>query len=182
MPTRIAAFLTIMMVIVFSPLFSQSKDQTVSSSTLVEKANSWDGRTVSFMGEAVGEAMRRGTMCWVHFNDDAYMWKNIEEGTKLGGYNSGQAIWVKNDLAAKIRFFGDYLHEGDVVKVAGIFHAACREHGGDMDIHAVRLEIVRVGHPVAHHINRRLLLQGIFMLFLTGLLFWVRTIAHRRRI
>lgn len=179
---KIAASLTIMMVMVFSPLFSQSEDQTISSSTLVEKANAWDGRTVSFMGEAVGEAMRRGAMCWVHLNDDAYMWKNIEEGTKLGGYNSGQAIWVLNNLAAKIRFFGDYLNDGDIVKITGIFHAACREHGGDMDIHAAGLEIVRVGHPVAHHVNRQRLGQGLFMLFLTGLLFWVRTIARRKRI
>lgn len=179
---KIAASLTIIMVIVFSPLFSQSEDQTISSSTLVEKANSWDGRTVSFMGEAIGEAMRRGAMCWVHLNDDAYMWKNIEEGTKLGGYNSGQAIWVPADLASKISFFGDYLYDGDVVKVSGVFHAACREHGGDMDIHAEVLEIVRVGYPIAHRINRRRLMQGVFMLFLAGLLFWVRTFARRKRI
>ena len=182
MPIKIAASLTIIMVIVFSPLFSQSEDRTISSSTLVEKANAWDGRTVSFMGEAIGETMRRGGMCWVHLNDDAYMWKNIEEGAKLGGYNSGQAIWVRAELAAKIRFFGNFLYEGDVVKVDGIFNAACREHGGDMDIHAVRLEIVRVGHPVAHRINRQRLMQGVFMLFLAGLLFWVRSIARRKRI
>jgi hypothetical protein len=182
MPVRAAGFLTIMVGIIFCPLFSQAPDQTVSSSTLVEQANSWDGRTVSFMGEAVGEAMRRGDMCWVHLNDDAYMWKNIEEGTKLGGYNSGHAIWVLNNLAAKIRFFGDYLYDGDVVKVTGVFHAACREHGGDMDIHAVRLEIVRVGYPIGHKVNRRLLLEGVFMFLLTGLLFWVRTFARRKRI
>jgi hypothetical protein len=182
MPKRITASFAIMMILVFSPLFSQASDQTVSSGTLVEQAKSWDGRTVSFMGEAVGEAMRRGDMCWVHLNDDAYMWKNIEEGTKLGGYNSGQAIWILNNLAAKIRFFGDYLYEGDVVKVTGVFHAACREHGGDMDIHALRLEIIRIGHSVAHRINHRRLLQGVFMLFLTGLLSWVRTFARRKRI
>ena len=166
----------------FSPLFSQSENQLLSSTTLVEKANAWDGRAVNFMGEAIGEAMRRGGMCWVHLNDDAYMWENIEEGAKLGGYNSGQAIWVRAGLASKIRFFGDFLHEGDVVKVSGVFHAACREHGGDLDIHAVRLEIVRVGHPVVHHINLRRLRQGVFMLFLTGLLLWMRIIARRKRI
>jgi hypothetical protein len=182
MPKKTIVALAVMMVMAFSPLLAQSHDRIVSSGTLVEKANSWDGRTVSFTGEAIGEAMRRGHMCWVHLNDDAYMWKNIEEGTKLGGYNSGQAIWVRDDLAAKIRFFGDYLNEGDIVSINGIFHAACREHGGDMDIHAVRLEIVRLGHPVAHHVNRRRLLQGVFMLFLVGLLFWVRTIARRKRI
>ena len=182
MPIRRTGFLAGIIVIIFYPLFSQAPGQTVSSSTLVEQAKSWDGRTVSFMGEAIGESMRRGDMCWIHLNDDAYMWKNIEEGTKLGGYNSGQAIWVLNNLAAKIRFFGNYLYDGDVVKVTGIFHAACREHGGDMDIHAVRLEIVRVGYPVPHRTNHRRLLQGAFMLFLTGLLLWARTSARRKRI
>jgi len=177
----IVAF-AVMMVMAFSPLLAQSHDRIVSSGTLVEKANSLDGRTVSFMGEAIGEALRRGHMCWIHLNDDAYMWKNIEEGSMLGGYNSGQAIWVPSDLAARIGFFGDFLHEGDVVKVSGVFHAACREHGGDMDIHALRLEIIRVGHPVVHHVNLRRLRQGVFMLFLTGILFWVRTFARRKRI
>ncbi len=32
----------------------------------------WDGRIVGFTGEAIGEAMRRGTMAWIHLNDDAY--------------------------------------------------------------------------------------------------------------
>lgn len=182
MPKKTVISFFFLMAMAFSPLPSWAQDQLISSSTLVEEAKSRDGRTVCFMGEAIGEAMRRGNMCWIHLNDDAYMWKNIEEGTKLGGYNSGQAIWVRPELAAKIRFYGDYLYDGDVVKVTGIFHAACREHGGDMDIHAVQLEIVRVGYPIAHKVNHRRLLEGAFMFCLTGILFWVRTFARRKRI
>ncbi|HEX7502323.1 MAG TPA: hypothetical protein VF451_02790 [Acidobacteriota bacterium] len=182
MPKRAIISSIVMMVMGFFPLAAQEHDPIVSSGTLVEKANAWDGRTVSFMGEAIGEAMRRGSMCWIHLNDDAYMWKNIEEGTMLGGYNSGQAIWIPSDLAAGIRFFGDYLHDGDIVKISGVFHSACREHGGDMDIHAVRLEIVRLGYPVPHKVNYRRLVQGLFMLSLTGLLFWMRVLARRKRI
>jgi len=60
-------------------------------------------------------------------NDDAYMWKNIEEGAVLGGYNSGHAVWISSDLAGRITHFGDFAHEGDVVEVTGVFNAACRE-------------------------------------------------------
>jgi len=125
----------------------------VNSASLVENANAWNGHVVAFKGEAIGEAMGRGKMAWIHLNDDAYMWKNIEEGAKLDGYNSGHAVWISADLITKIRFFGDFKHEGDVVKIVGTFNATCLQHGGDMDIHGSTLEIVRVGHPVHHVIN-----------------------------
>ena len=47
--------------------------------------------TVSFTGEAIGEAMRRGTGAWIHLNDDAY---GLEETGKLSGTNSGIGVWV----------------------------------------------------------------------------------------
>ncbi len=116
-----------------------------SSSGLVDAPKEWDGKSVDFTGEAIGEAMVRGDKAWVHLNDDAYYLKNVEEGAPLGGYNSGMAVWVDAALARQIRVFGDYKHEGDVAKVSGVFNAACAEHGGDMDIHAVSLEIITSG-------------------------------------
>jgi hypothetical protein len=162
-------------------LSSGSAPTEVSSTTLVEEARQWNGREVIFTGEAIGESIVRGQKCWIHLNDDAYMWKNIEEGAKLGGYNSGQAIWVDADLAKKITYYGNYLHEGDIVKVRGIFHSVCREHGGDMDIHADTLEIVRIGHSVKHIINFNRGLLGVVLLVLAGVLFWIRKIARRHR-
>ena len=67
-------------------------EMEVNSASLVENASAWDGHVVAFKGEAIGEAMARGKMAWVHLNDDAYMWRNIEEGAKLNGYNSGHAV------------------------------------------------------------------------------------------
>jgi hypothetical protein len=152
-----------------------------SSTTLVEEAAKWNGRKIIFTGEAVGEGMVRGLKCWIHLNDDAYMWKNIEEGAKLGGYNSGQAIWVDAGLVRKITYYGNYLHEGDIVKVTGTFNSVCRDHGGDMDIHADTLEIVRIGHPVGHVINYRRAVLALILLGLAGILFWIRSIARRYR-
>jgi hypothetical protein len=162
------------------PTHETPEKTEVNSASLVENANLWNGRIIAFTGEAIGEAMVRGKMAWIHLNDDAYMWKNIEEGAQLGGYNSGHAVWIPADLAIKIRSFGDFKHEGDVVKIVGIFNAACPEHGGDMDIHASTLDIVRVGHPVHHVVNsaRAIAAGGLLVLALS--LYRLRIVIRRR--
>jgi hypothetical protein len=152
----------------------------VNSVSLVENANAWNGHVVTFTGEAIGEAMARGKMAWIHLNDDAYMWKNIEEGAHLEGYNSGHAVWVSANLAKKIDFFGDFKHEGDVVRIVGTFNAACPQHGGDMDIHAATLDILRVGHPVHHVINSPRAIAAGVLLVLALILYRLRIVIRRR--
>lgn len=119
-----------------------------TSADLVEHPKQFDGKTVAFTGEVVGDRMARGDHAWIHINDDPYYLKNVEEGAELGGYNSGHAVWLPTELAELVGTFGDYGHEGDVVKVTGTFNAACALHGGDMDIHATVLEVKTPGHPV----------------------------------
>ena len=51
----------------------------VASEALIENAPVWDGRIVSFAGEAVGEAMIRGDHAWLHVNDDDYQARNHGE-------------------------------------------------------------------------------------------------------
>jgi hypothetical protein len=109
----------------------------------ITKGLFWNAKTVTFHGEAIGEVMVRDSYAWIHLNDDAYMEQNVEEGAKLGGYNSGMAVWVPADLANQIDTYGDYKHEGTIVEVTGVFNAACKEHGGDLDIHATSLRILR---------------------------------------
>ena len=168
------------------PRYALPKDGSefpkVDSVALVENAKFWDGRSLEFMGEAIGEAFCRGSMAWIHVNDDAYMWENIEEGAVLGGFNSGQAVWLSAELAAKIRFFGDYKHEGDVISVKGVFNAACREHGGDMDIHASELTVVKAGHPVAHVVKTGRLLSGVILVALAALVVVFRRVARSRKL
>jgi hypothetical protein len=124
-----------------------------SSTELVETPKTYDGASVRFTGEAIGEAMKRGDMAWLHLNDDAYYLKNVEEGAHLGGYNMGMPVWLPAGKTAAIEHFGDYKHEGDVVTVSGTFNAACAEHGGDMDIHATTLEVVLAGREVVDPIH-----------------------------
>ena len=163
------------------PTGHTSSPAEVNSAALVENASAWNGRSILFKGEAIGERMVRGNMAWIHVNDDAYMWKNIEEGEKLGGYNSGHAIWVSAELARKIAFFGDYKHEGDVIKVIGTFNAACPDHGGDMDVHASILDVLRPGHPVNQLLNVDRAKMAAAALLLSAVLFWISRKAKRRR-
>jgi hypothetical protein len=145
---------------------------TVTSAALIENASAWDGCVISYAGEAVGEALTRADHAWLQVNDDAYQVRNPGAGRLRAGYNSGQAIWVPLALARRVRFFGDYHTEGDAVRLSGEFHAACREHGGDMDIHATGLEVVREGRAVTHRLNRIRLWLGLGLFAFAGVLWW----------
>ncbi len=174
------AMILLCMLAAVSAVSAQSAEPpSPGSTTLVEDAKDWNGRTVSFTGEAIGEAMRRGTMAWIHLNDDAYGLAD-EAGTKLSGFNGGIAVWVDARLASRIAFFGDYTHHGDVVEVTGIFYAACPQHGGDMDVHADSLRIARTGHGVARPIGRPRLFAAGMLAALTAFLFLARAILRRR--
>ncbi|MCE5191280.1 MAG: hypothetical protein LLG08_05920 [Actinomycetia bacterium] len=149
----------------------QANPNKASSAVLVESPKEYDGTTVTFTGEAIGEAMVRDDKAWIHLNDDAYYLKNVEEGAHLGGYNSGMAVWIDASLAKRIQFFGDYKHEGDVVKISGTFNAACAEHGGDMDIHATSLEIVKPGRDAQDPVRSWKLLWALALALVAAVLY-----------
>lgn len=119
----------------------------------ITKGLYWNGKAITFHGEAIAEAMVRGENAWIHLNDDAYMARNVEEGAALGGYNSGVAVWLPASLTEQIDTYGDYQHQGAIVEVEGIFNGACREHGGDLDIHAASLKVLLPGHVVVEPVH-----------------------------
>lgn len=146
------------------------------SGELVERPAQYDQTTVTFTGEVIGEAMVRGEYAWIHLNDDAYHLANVEEGATLGGYNSGMAVWLPAAETTAIGYFGDYRHEGDVITVEGTFNATCAEHGGDMDIHALSLRVLRAGREVADPVSRAKVIWAVVLSALAGLAFF----AERR--
>lgn len=110
---------------------------SVSISELIERSAALEGTQVTIQGEAIGEALERGE----------YGWLNLADGTGATG------VWVRQSDLARIRFYGDYKHKGDVVRVTGTFHGACAEHGGDFDVHASALTMVEAGHPVTRALS-----------------------------
>lgn len=111
--------------------------RAVSSIDMIEGAALLDGSKVAFTGEAIGQAMERGTMAWVNVADS---------GGAIG-------VWMDAETAAAIRTLGSYRFRGDELRVTGTFSRACGEHGGDMDIHADLVEILRPGERTPHPLD-----------------------------
>jgi hypothetical protein len=128
---------------VFFILFSFTRialaDEKLTFNELVENGKAFDKKQVKISGEAIGEALQRGS----------YTWINISDGTLPMG------IWMRSEDADKVKVFGDYHNKGDVIEITGTFNRACSEHGGDMDIHANSVAILLEGKKIAHPLEHR---------------------------
>ncbi len=82
-------------------------------------------------------------------------------------------------MARQIRFVGSYRYCGDRVLVIGTFHRACPEHGGDLDIHAVRLEVVAPGFEKKYPLDRARLVRVLILSCAAGAAYALG--SYRRR-
>ncbi|MDD5669486.1 MAG: DNA-binding protein [Candidatus Omnitrophica bacterium] len=102
------------------------------SSELIDNAKKYDGQVVDFEGEVIGDVMHRGRHVWLNLND---------------GRNA-VSVWAEGEDARDIQFSGSYKGRGDWLVIKGIFHRACAEHGGDLDIHAQSVSVHKRGKPI----------------------------------
>ncbi len=111
-------------------MFAQPcRGQVVSPGTLVSGAKEFDGKEVVVEGEVIGDVMVRGPYAWVNV---------LDAGVAIGA-------WVPVAQTRDIVATGSYRAQGDRVRIAGVFHRVCPEHGGDMDIHAQACTKVAAG-------------------------------------
>lgn len=142
------AIITITLIaICFIPVSAYAVDNTVSSNDLIDNASEYDGQTIVYTGEVIGDIMSRGD----------YTWLNISDGSNAIG------VWVKSADMQDIKIAGRYDNRGDIVKITGIFYRACANHGGDFDIHANSIEIVERGYYVSHKIEAWKVIMAIFL-------------------
>lgn len=134
----------------------------VPINNLIEYAKELDGQEVTVQGEAIGERMDRGNYSWVNLND----------GTNAMG------IWLSKNDSENIVYYGNYKFKGDTVKITGIFHRACNEHGGEADLHGESIEIVQKGHIMRRQISSAKIIAALisiaFALFF--LIFFIKTV------
>ena len=118
-------------------LYGQSFAQVISSTELINNAKEYDGKTISYSGEVIGDILIRKDYAWINVNDG----KNA-----IG-------IWVTKDLIKELQYVGSYSAVGDFVEATGIFHRSCLEHGGDLDIHAQAITKIKSGSIVSYGLN-----------------------------
>ncbi len=105
--------------------------QVISSTELIKDAKQYDGKSVTFQGEVVGDIMIRGEYAWLSINDGS----------------NAMGVWINKELIKNIQYIGNYKAKGDVIEITGIFRRSCPEHGGDLDIHGQHITKVVSGEP-----------------------------------
>lgn len=127
----------VMVVVAFCLLFAHPLGvlgEEAGSGQLIDRAKEYDGREIAYSGEVIGDILNAGD----------HVWLNVSDGGNAIG------VWVPSGPAGEVRLAGRYSQIGDTIRVAGIFHRACPEHGGDMDLHADSITLLTRGGPVAH--------------------------------
>lgn len=127
---KIYKTLVVTLIIVLGISINCSAKEYENFSKLIEDNKALDGKVVVVKGEAIGEPMKRGSHTWI----------NISDGTTAIG------IWLENSEAKKVKTFGNYKNKGDIVKVKAIYNKSCKEHDGEIDFHASKLEVTNMGY------------------------------------
>ena len=146
--------LILILIVIFS--LNVYAAQKTDINNLIENAKALDNKEVTVQGEAIGEMMNRGEYSWVNINDNT----------------NAIGIWMKTSDAKQITNFGDYKHKGDTVRITGIFHRACEEHGGEADIHCEAIGISAKGNMIAEQISSAKLIVAAVLVPIAALLFF----------
>lgn len=123
------------------------------------------GQVVEFAGEAIGEPIRAS---------EGEVWVNVLSGGLALG------VVMRSADAEAISHFGRYQRVGDTVRVTGVYNVGCDTHGGDVDVHAMDVDILDVGHstPDAPAVWQLGVAAGLFAV---GAVSLVRYAQARRR-
>ena len=110
---------------------------TVKINDLKEKAQTLDGQSVTIVAEAIGEKMARSGGTWINVND----------------CTNAIGVWMTSAEAEKVTSYGNYEQKGDTLEITGIYRRACKEHGGEPDIHLTSMKIAAKGHAVEEDVS-----------------------------
>ena len=76
-------------------------------------------------------------------------WRAITSaGINLNDGENAIGIWCRHSQLDAVRFVGDYKNKGDTLEIEGRFNRACPLHGGELDIHAESVKIIKEGYAI----------------------------------
>ncbi len=152
-------FLIIALLLLLAPAAALADGTAVSSNDLIDRAKDYDEQTIVYEGEVLGDILYRGDFAWLA----------VFDGSNTIG------VFVTAEQAQQIAVVGGYGKQGDTVRIEGVFHRACAEHGGDLDIHADTMKVLSVGAAVQMPVSRVVMILAIALpLPAAGLLLLVR--------
>ena len=140
----------------------------VTSGSLLDCPDHYDGRLVVFRGEVVGEPLGRGGQRWLQVNDDVYsgdVGPLPSHRFYLGG-NSGIGVRVPAGQLARITWLGGPTARGDRIEVLGTFRRYDPASTELAIIAADRIQVLEAGGPLDRPAptDRRLVAYALVLL------------------
>jgi hypothetical protein len=154
-------------------------DGRITSEIVYACPRAFDGLTVRYVGEVVGDVLTRQGGAWVLVNDDAYALEVGPLGANrtLRGFNSGLSVWLPDGLHEGLGAPGRFGRRGDVVLIDGVLLRADPADGGGITLRATSLEVLSPSLEVTEPLNRALAYAAGGMMLLAI----VAMLAVRRR-
>lgn len=151
----------------------------ITASLVLACPRLFDGRRVVFVGEVVGDILRRADGAWLQVNDDDYALEVGPVGPHrdLRGSNSGLAVWVPDGLHEDLGAPGRHGTRGAVVQVEGLLLRTDPAAGGSITIRATTLEVLAPATTVTEPLHVPLLITAAT----TAMLALVTTVWSRLR-
>ncbi|MDX1659464.1 MAG: hypothetical protein R3343_11640 [Nitriliruptorales bacterium] len=158
-------------------------DARTTSAALVECPFRFDGETVTYVGEVVGDVLRRDGGAWVQLNDDAYALEvgPLPASGEFAGYSSGLSVWLPDGLADLAQRPGGPQWRGDVLQVEGVVHRVDDQDGGGLTIRAHAAQVLAPAEPLARpfHTAQAVVAIGLVVLA-AGVIVWERRSRRSR--
>ena len=133
-------------------------------SALLSATKRQDNKKVAISGQAMGHAITV---------DADHKWVNLKSGNAMIG------VYMTNELADEITQFGGYAKTGDTINVKGVYHLACDEHNGELEVHADEIEIVQQGAVYEVDWNLGVMLTGFLLIFVGFVIHYIRIVIRR---
>jgi len=149
------------MIILTSSAFAAEQIPLLTSDQIINQAKEMDGKPIQYEGEIIGDVLSRGEFAWLSISDGA----------------NALSVYLPMSEIPENPVIGRYATRGDLVTITGIFHRACSEHGGDMDIHGLSLELKEAGFTIPVRTSGKFItLTGMVSIFATSGLMYVKKI------
>lgn len=122
-----------------------------------------DSRRVVYIGEVVGDVLRRPGGAWVQLNDDAYALEIGPLGAhrERRGFSTGLAVWLPDGSHEDLGPPGRHGRRGAIVRVEGVFLRADPADGGGMSVRAESATILAPPIAVDAPLDRPLVIAAI---------------------
>lgn len=142
----------------------------VTSGTVLRCPAAMDGARVTYVGEVVGDVLRRRDGAWLLLNDDAYALSTgpLPAHGTLAGTNTGLPVWVPEGLLGDLSEPGRPGRRGDVVAVTGRIVRVDPEDAGGLTLRAESLRVVAPGVDVPEPLDVPRLVLAVVLVGLAG--------------